>query len=120
MAEHQDGSTGDDIPETAWQIRAEMALTTAAASDRLITYAELADAAGIAGDHRIHRLTVWLEDRLEADAKAGKPLLAARVISRSRGGLPAPGFFMKCAELGIYNGPHEGPQAYAFHLNCLR
>ena len=116
----QDGTTGDDTAEAGWQIRAEMALTAAAASDRLITYAELADAAGIEGVHRIHRLTAWLEDRLEADAKAHKPLLAARVISRSRGGLPAPGFFMKCAELGLYDGPHEGPQAYAFHLNCLR
>ena len=120
MAEHQDKTTGDDTAETAWQIRAEMALTAAAASDRLITYAELADAAGIEGAHRIHRITAWLEDRLEEDVKAGARLLAARVISRSRGGLPAPGFFMKCAELGIYDGPHDGPQAYAFHLNCLR
>ena len=116
----QDGTTGDDTAEAGWQIRAEMALTAAAASNRLITYAELADAASIEGVHRIHRLTAWLEDRLEADAKAHNPLLAARVISRSRGGLPAPGFFMKCAELGLYDGPHEGPQAYAFHLNCLR
>ena len=120
MAEQNETPAGDASVETAWQIRAEMALAAAAAGDRLITYAELADAAGIDGAHRIHRLTIWLETRLEADAKAGTPLLAARVISRSRGGLPAPGFFMKCAELGLYEGPHEGPQAYAFHLNCLR
>jgi len=112
--------TADHDADDSWHARAEMALATAAAADRLITYAELADAAGISGQHRIHRLTVWLEARLEADIKAGGRLLSARVISRARGGLPAPGFFMKCAELGLYDGPPDGPQAYAFHLNCLR
>ena len=112
--------TGNEDTDNSWHMRAEMALEAAAAADRLITYAELADAAGIAGRHRIHRLTVWLESRLEAEIEAGGRLLSARVISRSRGGLPAPGFFMKCAALGLYDGPPDGPQAYAFHLNCLR
>lgn len=111
---------GDHDADDSWHARADMALEAAAAADRLITYAELADAAGISGRHRIHRLTVWLEARLEAEIKAGGRLLSARVISRSRGGLPAPGFFMKCAALGLYDGPPAGPQAYAFHLNCLR
>lgn len=111
--------TGNRDTDDSWQLRAEMALEAAAAADRLITYAELADAAGISGQHRIHRLTVWLEARLEREVGGG-PMLSARVISRSRGGLPAPGFFMKCAELGLYDGPPDGPQAYAFHLNCLR
>lgn len=110
----------EDGEDTGWMTRAEMALAAAAAANRLITYAELADAAGIDGEHRIHRITIWLEERMEVDAKAGSPLMAARVISRSRGGLPAPGFFMKCTELGLYDGPPDGPQAYAFHLNCLR
>ena len=111
---HDTGTSDDD-----WQTRADMALAAATAADRLITYAELADAAGISGQHRIHRLTVWLEARLEAEVGTGAPLSSARVISRTRGGLPAPGFFMKCAELGLYDGPPDGPQAYAFHLNCL-
>ena len=115
MTDDQNADTAED----GWHSRADMALAAAAAADRLITYAELADAAGISGRHRIHRLTVWLEDRLETDAGAGAPLLSARVISRARGGLPAPGFFIKCAELGLYDGPPDGPQAYAFHLNCL-
>ena len=103
-----------------WQKRAEMALAAAAAAARLITYAELADAAGISGKNRINRLTAWLEARLEAEVRDGGPMLSARVISRARGGLPSPGFFIKCAELGLYDGPPDGPQAYAFHLNCLR
>ena len=112
--------TANHDADDSWHVRAEMALAAAAAADRLITYAELADAAGIAGQHRIHRLTVWLESRLEAEVTAGDRMLSARVISRARGGLPAPGFFMKCAALGIYDGPPDGPQACAFHLNCLR
>ena len=38
----------------------------AATRQRLITYAQLADTAGISGKHRINRLTTWLEARLEA------------------------------------------------------
>ena len=110
------GMTGDHD----WQHRADMALAAAAAAERLITYAELAEAAGISGKHRINRLTTWLEARLETEVRDGAPMLSARVISRARGGLPAPGFFMKCGELGLYDGPPDGPQAYAFHLNCLR
>jgi hypothetical protein len=112
--------TDHPADDSGWQIRAEMALATTAANNRLITYAELAEAAGLTGRHRINRLTVWLEELIDSDAAANIPLRAARVISRARGGLPAPGFFMKCAALGLYDGPTDGPQAYSFHLNCLR
>jgi len=111
---------GIPADDDGWQQRARMALAAAAAGDRLVTYAELADAAGIIGKHRINRLTGWLEDELSREIAAGEPLLTARVISRARGGLPAPGFFMKCAELGLYSGPVDGVEAFAFHLNCLR
>jgi len=106
--------------DSIWQQRARMALAAAAAGNRLVTYAELADAAGIAGKHRIHRLTAWLEDELAHEVVTGAPMLTARVVSRARGGLPAPGFFEKCAALGIYDGPPDGAEAFAFHLNCLR
>ena len=112
--------TDHPADDSGWQIRAEMALATTAANNRLITYAELAEAAGLTGRHRINRLTVWLEELIDSYAAANIPLRASRVISRSRGGLPAPGFFMKCAALGLYDGPTDGPQAYSFHLNCLR
>ena len=103
-----------------WQLRASIALDAAIAGGHLITYAELAEAAGLTGRHRINRLTIWLEKLIDSDAAANVPLRAARVISRARGGLPAPGFFMKCAALGLYDGPTDGSQAYSFHLNCLR
>lgn len=105
--------------EATWQHRAEIVLATVIAADNLITYAELADAATIPSPHRIHKLTLWLETKLVEDHRAGAKLRTARVISRNRGGLPAPGFFMKCNELGLYEGPVDGPLAQAFHLNLL-
>lgn len=109
-----------DQDNEGWQQRAAMALAAAATAEKLVTYAELADAAGITGRHRINRLTEWLEQELAREVRSGARLLTARVISRARGGLPAPGFFHKCHELGIYDGPVDGPRALAFHLNCLR
>ena len=115
----QKSDSSDQRSEAAWQHRAEMALASVIAADRLITYADLAEAASIPPPHRIHKLTLWLEEKLVADHCAGATLRTARVISRSRGGLPAPGFFIKCRELGLYDGPADGPLAKAFHLNLL-
>ncbi|MGB1418802.1 MAG: hypothetical protein ACPG67_05540, partial [Candidatus Puniceispirillaceae bacterium] len=70
------GQQNDD----GWQQRAAMALSAAAAAERLVTYAELVDAAGITGKHRINRLTAWLEAELEREVGAGARLLSARVI----------------------------------------
>ena len=119
IAEDTEEQADSAVDDDGWQQRAKMALAAAAAGDRLVTYAELADAAGITGKHRINRLTGWVEEELAREVAAGDPLLTARVISRARGGLPAPGFFLKCAELGLYSGPPDGAEAFAFHLNCL-
>ena len=62
-------STGQQNDD-GWQQRAAMALSAAAAAERLITDAELADAAGINGKHRINRLTAWLEAELEREVGA--------------------------------------------------
>jgi hypothetical protein len=49
------------------------------------------------------------------DAAAGRPFIAAMVISKWRGGLPAPGFFDCAARLGRFAGDATGPDARAFH-----
>lgn len=56
---------------------------------------------------------------MEEDAAAGRPLLAAVVVSRTRQGLPAPGFFAKARELGCYDGPEQGPAAASWHRRTL-
>ena len=102
-----------------WHHRASMALDSAIASRHLISYAELADSASVPSPHRIHKLTMWLETLVADDHQSAKPLRAAWVVSRQRGQIPAPGFFMKCQEIGLYDGPVKGTQAEAFHRTLL-
>ena len=105
--------------DASWQHRAEMALATVQQANQTITYADLADAATIPKPHRIHKLTKWLENNMRVDHAAGKPLRAALVISRNRGGLPAPGFFILCCELGLYQGAVSGQHAVHFHKTAI-
>lgn len=102
-----------------WQRRASMALNSAIASGHLISYAELADSAKVPPPHRIHKLTKWLERLIDNDHQSAKPLRAAWVVSRQREQIPAPGFFIKCGEIGLYDGPVKGAQAKAFHRKLL-
>ena len=82
---------------------------------RPITYQALAKALDLSPPNTIHQLTVALETLIEEDVIAGHPLIAALVISKARGGLPAPGFF-ECAKLfGRFDGDPSGPEACDFH-----
>ncbi len=49
------------------------------------------------------------------DAATDRPFIAAIVISKARGGLPAPGFFDCAARLGRFDGDAAGQEAWAFH-----
>ncbi len=49
------------------------------------------------------------------DAAADRPFIAAMVIGKARGGLPAPGFFDCAARLGRFSGDATGPDARVFH-----
>lgn len=80
-----------------------------------LTYLELATAAGLGPPGAIHRVTHALEQLMREDHAAGRPLLAAVVVSARRGGVPAPGFFRLAGELGLFFGPDRGPQAALFH-----
>ena len=102
-----------------WQNRAEMALASVTSLGRFVTYAEMADAANIPAPQRIHKLTLWLEKTMRQDHAAAQPLRAALVISRNRNGLPAPGFFLLCQELGIYHGAETGADATQFHQTMI-
>jgi hypothetical protein len=80
-----------------------------------ITYQDLARRIEVPPPHRIHKVTLALEDLLRADHAAGRPLLAALAVGRAGGRLPGRGFFMLLSELGRYSGPPHGPQARAAH-----
>lgn len=83
-----------------------------------VTYAEAARALGLEPPATIHRLTQALEAIMTEDARAGRPLRAALVVSRTAP-LPKPGFFDKARALGRYDGEPRGPEAARFHAEEL-
>ena len=52
---------------------------------------------------------------MEEDAAADRPFIAALVISKARGGLPARGFFDCARHLGRFAGDPDGQDAWSFH-----
>lgn len=105
--------TADD--SDAFYRRLREALEALAAERRTMTYRELAVLAAVPEPHRIHKLTLALEDLAREDQAAGRPLIAALAVSRGGSGLPGRGFFELLAELGRYAGPPQGPEAAAWH-----
>ncbi|ESW62205.1 MAG: hypothetical protein Q27BPR15_02120 [Rhodobacter sp. CACIA14H1] len=83
----------------------EARLADLAAQGKTTTYGALARDMG----WRVADLTTALERLMEQDAAAGTPQRAALLEGRLSGGLPAQGFFLKLAELGIHP---EDPAAY--------
>lgn len=77
--------------------RLEERLAALAASGETLTYGALARELG----WRMADLTTALEQVMEQDARASHPQRAALLEGRLSGGLPANGFFLKLAELGI-------------------
>lgn len=83
----------------------EERLVALAASGDTITYGALARNLG----WRMSVLTDALEQLMETDAASGSPQRAALLEARLSNGMPAPGFFLKLAELGL---TPEDPAAY--------
>ena len=80
-----------------------------------VTYRAVAGALALQPPHTIHQVTQALEGLMREDAANGHPFIAALVISRTGGGLPAPGFFDLARELGRFDGDLSGPDAAAAH-----
>jgi hypothetical protein len=87
---------------------------------RTASYRDLADMVGVPPPHRIHRLTVLLEELIREDHAAGRPLLAACAVSRAQDGIPGPGYFHLLGALGRYRGADRGAEAAACHDAELR
>jgi len=69
-----------------------------------ITYLEAAKGLLLSPPNTIHQVTEALEQIMAEEAAADRPFIAAMVISKARGGLPAPGFFDCAARLGRFAG----------------
>jgi len=104
----------DSAPETlARRLRAHL---QALATRRLpITYQEAAKGMFLSPPNTIHQVTEALEQLMAEDAAADRPFIAAMVIGKTRGGLPAPGFFDCAARLGRFAGDATGLDAWSFH-----
>jgi hypothetical protein len=109
----------DNPPETlARRLRAHLQVL---ATLRLpIIYREAAKGLLLTPPNTIHQLTEALEELMAEDAAADRPFIAAMVISKWRGGLPAPGFFDCAARLGRFAGDATGPDARVFHATELK
>ena len=85
----------------------------------LMTYQELAKALHVLPPHSIHRVTEALERLMEEDAAANRPFIAALAISKTRGGLPAPGFFNCAGRLGRFADGQDARTFHAAELNAV-
>ncbi len=94
-------------------------LTAMARERATVTYRDLCELADIPGPCRIHRITDLLEQIIQEDLAADRPLLAAVAISRGPARIPQRGFFQLLQALGRYDGPDDGPSAAAFHQDEL-
>ena len=95
--------------------RIRIQLQRLAARGEPITYKALAEILEVEPPHRIHQVTEALEWLMREDAANEHPFIAALVISRARGRLPAAGFFDIAKELGRFDGDPSSPDATASH-----
>lgn len=77
-----------------------------------ITYQQAAEALGLTPPRTIQRVARALEALMREDVAAGRPMIAALVVSR-RGELPRQGFFELAVELGRFPAdPTQHEAAY--------
>jgi Fe-S cluster biogenesis protein NfuA len=100
----------DDEAALRQKIRAQLA--GLAPGELPITYGALARALGMYMPGAVRRVTRALEATMAEDAAAGRPFLAALVVSRMRGRTPGQGFFDEAARLG--RGPAGGEDEAAW------
>jgi hypothetical protein len=106
-------SSDRDHDWAAGQLRT--CLQNMAAAGLTITYGGLARLLELSPPNTIHQITVGLERLMEEDAGAGRPFIAALVVSKARGGLPAMGFFDCARRLGRFAGDPNEVEARSFH-----
>ncbi|APE30377.1 hypothetical protein BOX17_05040 [Halomonas aestuarii] len=101
MASHAD-------PELVSRLRALLTGLPDAAVP--ITYQQAAEALGLSPPRTIQRVALALEALMREDVAAGRPMIAALVVSR-RGDLPRPGFFELAVALGRFPADPAGHEA---------
>ena len=86
-----------------------------------ITYQSLAARLGLSPPLTIHRVVLALEALTLEDLARDRAPLAAVVVSRHRGGIPAPGFFDQLQRLGRLAPEESAEESRAsLHRRLLR
>ncbi|WP_202909517.1 hypothetical protein [Alkalilacustris brevis] len=89
------------MTDTVLAARIRETLAGRHAGDPFITYQALASALGLQPPGTIQRVAAALEQTMREDVAAGRPMVAALVISRA-GDLPRRGFFDLAVALGRF------------------
>ena len=113
LAEDTSGTSTEATNLLAQQVR--IFLCDMPRGTKPTTYQALAAALNIPPPNRIHQLTNSLESLIEEDVMAARPLIASFVISKVRGGLPAPGFFDCVRRVGRFEDDPSDPDGSVFH-----
>jgi hypothetical protein len=90
-----------------------------AAGLTITTYGGLAKLRELSPPNTIDLITVALERLMEEDAEAGRSFIAALVVSKAGGGLPAVGFFDCARRLDRFTDDSNGVEARSFHATEL-
>ena len=96
------------------QLNAGIILQSLIITRTTISYSEFADCLKLTGPQKINRIVAWLEKITLEDICAGMPLRACMVISKQTPGLPSSGFFLFCAEMGIFDWQNDFTKAQIF------
>lgn len=83
-----------------------------------VSYGDLARALDLAPPGSMRQLREALAQTMREDAAAGRPFIAARVVSRTGEGRPRPWFYEEAQALG--RGPAPGQDPAQFHAEELR
>ena len=100
--------------------RLRQALIDQAKTGSPTTYKKLANRLGLEPPNTIRRIIEALEGLMADDVAAGRPILSAICVSKTRTGIPQPGFFLAAQALGVFSGDPTGPEAFAFHARELQ
>ena len=103
-----------DNATLAAQLRAVLSVQRAGMP--CLTYQVLAKALGLSPPGTIQRIAAALEDTMREDVAAGRPMVAALVVSRTNG-LPQRGFFDLAVELGRFPADVESHRT-AWRAEC--
>ena len=105
---------GDDPTALVSQVRALLSRRTRA--DPFLTYQAVAAALGLPPPGTIQRVAAALEQTMREDVAAGRPMIAALVVSRATG-MPRPGCFDLAVALGRFPAD-PGQHRAAWQAEC--